>query len=93
MALKVDQLIAEIKRIIASEPRWIDQVSSQELKGKLETEKNIKCSIATLNRAMLSITSETEDGYDTGEYYLVMGEDYPNKGKSTGLKKYYWFVT
>ena len=93
MALKVDQLITEIKKIVAEDPRWIDQVSTQELKDKLQSEKNIACSVAILNKAMLSITSETEDGYDTGEYYLVMGEDYPNKGKSTGLKKYYWFVT
>lgn len=93
MALKVEQLKTTIKGIIDSDPGWIDQVSTQELKDKLETEKQITCSVATLNRAMLSIVGETEDGYPTNDGNLVMGEDYPNKGKSTGLKKYYWFVT
>jgi len=42
---------------------------------------------------MLSIVGETEDGYPTNDGNLVMGEDCPNNGRSTGLKKYYWFIT
>ena len=92
--MKTEQLKTKIKEIIDNEPRFIDQINTKDLKEKLETEKEIKCSIPTLNKAMLSIVGETEDGYPTDNGNLVMGDgDYPNNGKSTGLKKYWWFIT
>ena len=91
--MKTEQLKTKIKGIIDSDPRWIDGVSTQELAQKLK-EKDVICSIQTLNKAMLSIVGETEDGYPTNDGNLVMGEgDCPNNGKSTGIKKYWWFIT
>ena len=91
--MKTDQLQSKINGIIDSDPGWIDGVSTQELAQKLKEEKDVICSVSTLNRAMLSIVGETEDGYPTNDGNLVMGEDCPNNGRSTGLKKYYWFIT
>ena len=91
--MKTEQLKTKIKGIIDSDPRWIDGVSTKELAQKLKEEKDVVCSIPALNKVMLSIVGETEDGYPTNDGNLVMGEDSPNKGKSTGLTKYYWFIT
>lgn len=92
--MKTEQLKEKIKGIIDSDPRWIDGVSTQELAQKLKEEKDVTCSIPMLNKAMLSIVGETEDGYPTDNGNLVMGDgDYPNNGKSIGLKKYWWFIT
>jgi hypothetical protein len=91
--MKAEQLKTTIKGIIDSDPGWIDGVSTKELAQKLKEEKDVICSVSTLNRAMLSIVGETEDGYPTNDGNLVMGEDCPNNGRSTGLKKYYWFIT
>ena len=91
--MKTEQLKTKIKKIIDNEPRFIDQINTKDLKEKLETKKGIECSIPMLNKVMLSIVGETEDGYPTDDGNLVMGEDSPNKGKSTGLTKYYWFIT
>jgi hypothetical protein len=92
--MKTEQLKTKIRGIIDSDPGWIDGVSTKELAQKLKEEKGVVCSIPALNRAMLSIVGETEDGYPTNDGNLVMGEgDCPNNGKSTGIKKYWWFIT
>ena len=76
--MKFDKLTNKIKAIIDEDPMWIDKVTTKDLKEKLEIEKDIKCSTQTLNKVMLSITSETPDGYNTKEGNLVMGDDYEN---------------
>ena len=93
--MKTEQLKAKIKEIIDNEPRFIDQISTRQLKEKLAAKKEIKCSIPMLNKVMLSITSETPDGYPvkTGGN-LVMGDEHGyGDSKMKGLHKYGWFVT
>lgn len=89
--MKREELLEKIKEIARSNSSFFNNISTKELKEKLESEYQVKASIVMINSVMVELTDEE---FDCGDCILARGDlnDY-GEGRFKGIHKYIWFTT